>query len=894
MTTRLGKFLILLLLTFFIAPWKAAFASEEPAIEISQLPEPLPIGQKIRAVLASEDQSLEDLIPLFEKEGETAADLIRGGYREGFYWVKIALINSSDAAASTNLLIKNRLTSHLEIFVPAPDENAAVTIRRLPTTLPTLGITLAAHKQVHIYLKLQFGLQNYVQFLLAPEEKASLLTSTTRVQEFFFGIIVGLLFFNLALYLITSEPSFALHAISALFVFMVVFMAGGQVYFYFGVDSPNRYLPIAGCLAVAFMNGFGLAYLRHQHPPRYLTMLLNIGMITGFVGAFLLALGVDRRLIYLTDLNLLLLISDAVLVVFHYPPTRYRNMRFYVVGWLSLGVSGVAWLGSEYGFLPKNIYTEGSFNFGMAIEMVIISLGLADRINDYKNVLQNYNKNLEILVEEKTRDIRSMMDHIPIGICMITASNRIHKDYSRRFREFFPLGDLDQRAATEVLFEKALISADAKSQASSAVIAALGEDVVNFDVNAESLPSEIKWLGKDQTTHIMDLTWNALQNTEGQVDRILVTMRDVTDLRSFQERSRLQQMELDIIKEILDVPVDKFEKFLRTAREKLHADDSQQLFLNLHTIKGTARAFYFKEMTAVLHELEHSLVAGLKEASGDPVALKTVIEKAEDILQRYEDIARDKLNRSLDSAQSIVLPLASAKLLYLHTQGIESLENVRKELHAKAFLSLRDAFKEFCSSLPSLAKELDKLPPDVHVDCPAAYLTEAGEGLLRDIFVHILRNIMDHGLETPAARESQGKSPVGSIHIHMHPKVAANILQIGDDGRGLNMQRIREQGISLGLLNDGDRVDAQELAELIFHPSLSTAKRTTALSGRGVGMSAVRETLRAFGGDIQVVLKPEQEGSSFRNFYFELTLPPSIFEPAPHLTEAPESFKPVA
>jgi HPt (histidine-containing phosphotransfer) domain-containing protein/PAS domain-containing protein len=852
----LGKFLILLILTFSMASWNGVFASESEAIEISQLQEALPISARIQALLDDENRSLEELMPLFEREGQAAADLISGGYREGFYWVKLALINSSDAPASTQLLIKNRLTSHLEIFVPAPDENAAVTIRRLPTTLPTLAITLAAHKQAHIYLKLQFGLQNYVQFLLAPEDEASLLSSTTRLQEFFFGIIVGLLFFNLALYLITGEPSFALHAISAVFVFMVVFMAGGQVYFYFGVDSPNRYLPIAGCLAVAFMNGFGLAYLRHQNPPRYLTLLLNLGMMTGFAGAFLLAVGVDRRLIYLTDLNLLLLISDAVLVVFLYPPTRYRNMRFYVVGWLSLGVSGVAWLGSEYGFLPKNIYTEGSFNFGMAIEMIIISLGLADRINDYKNTLKRYNKNLEILVDEKTRDIRSMMDHIPIGICMITANNRIHKDYSRRFREFFPVGDLDQRAATEVIFEKALISADAKSQASSAVVAALGEDIVNFEVNAESLPAEIKWLGKDQTTHIMDLTWNALQNPEGQVDRILVTMRDVTDLRGFQERSRLQQMELDIIKEILDVPTDRFEKFLRTAREKLRTDDPRQLFLNLHTIKGTARAFYFKEMTAVLHELEQSLMERQQQGGAlDPLFLKAALEKAEGILRRYEDIAREKLNRSLDQEQ----------------------------LDAKSTLLLSDALKEYCSRLPSLAKELNKLPPNVHIEGPPAYLTDAGEKLLRDVFVHILGNIMDHGLETAEDRKSLGKNPVGSVRIRFVSQAEAGVLTIGDDGRGLNMDKIREQGMKLGLIEEQASVEAQALADLIFHPSLSTAGRTTTLSGRGVGMSAVRESLRAAGGEIQLVLMPEQEGSSFRNFSFVITLPTRIFEPALHV-----------
>lgn len=123
---------------------------------------------------------------------------------------------------------------------------------------------------------------------------------------------------------------------------------------------------------------------------------------------------------------------------------------------------------------------------------------------------------------------------------------------------------------------------------------------------------------------------------------------------------------------------------------------------------------------------------------------------------------------------------------------------------------------------------------------------------------HLLRNAVAHGIESSAERMSQGKSADGRISLRLSQQGNGLLLQISDDGRGLDHQRIRQRAVALGLLRADAQVDETVLSELIFEPGFSTASEITELSGRGIGMDAVRAVVVALGGQIKVTSVPGQ------------------------------------
>lgn len=127
---------------------------------------------------------------------------------------------------------------------------------------------------------------------------------------------------------------------------------------------------------------------------------------------------------------------------------------------------------------------------------------------------------------------------------------------------------------------------------------------------------------------------------------------------------------------------------------------------------------------------------------------------------------------------------------------------------------------------------------------------------LNDPLVHLIRNSMDHGIETPEARRAAGKPPTGTIHLSAQHSGANVVIKISDDGRGLDVERVRARGIERGLIDSSARLSESEIFSLIFEPGFSTAREITSVSGRGVGMDVVRRSVEGLRGSIDIGSKP--------------------------------------
>lgn len=144
--------------------------------------------------------------------------------------------------------------------------------------------------------------------------------------------------------------------------------------------------------------------------------------------------------------------------------------------------------------------------------------------------------------------------------------------------------------------------------------------------------------------------------------------------------------------------------------------------------------------------------------------------------------------------------------------------------------------------------------------------------VISDSLIHLIRNCVGHGIEEPAERVKAGKSEEGVITLSARSETDAVLIEISDDGKGLNYEKIKSKAISKGLITieESEILNKEDLSMLIFEPGFSTMSEVTAISGRGVGMDVVKKTLDSIGGMVRLI-STEGKGT-----VVQLTLPSSM------------------
>lgn len=188
-------------------------------------------------------------------------------------------------------------------------------------------------------------------------------------------------------------------------------------------------------------------------------------------------------------------------------------------------------------------------------------------------------------------------------------------------------------------------------------------------------------------------------------------------------------------------------------------------------------------------------------------------------------------------------------------EGLVQLERTTRELQESVMrirmLPIGSVFNRF----PRLVRDLErKLGKQVKLELHGEH-TELDKTVLEKIgdpLVHLVRNAIDHGLEMPAQRKAAGKAETGVLKLNAYHEGGNIVVQISDDGAGLNRAAIVAKAQQRGLVGADQELSDAEVAELIFQPGFSTAAQATDLSGRGVGMDVVRRNVRDLGGSVGV------------------------------------------
>jgi len=337
------------------------------------------------------------------------------------------------------------------------------------------------------------------------------------------------------------------------------------------------------------------------------------------------------------------------------------------------------------------------------------------------------------------------------------------------------------------------------------------------------------------------------------------------------------------------------------------------IFRFVHTVKGNCGFFDFPRLEALSHAAEDTLAevrAGRRQADSALVsAVLAIIDRISEMVAALEAgdeiVSGDDtlLIQALEPSTEVLSPTVAApvgdmqakvaaprtirlsvELLDRLMSGVSDMVLARNELARRlreapndvpvdgAFERLSSIIADMRDSITrtrmqrieNLFVALPRLVRDLSADLGKQVLVDIEGGdveldremieMIRDPLTHIIRNAVDHGIETPAERLKAGKREIGLLIVSARQSGNQILIAIQDDGRGINGKRLVEKAISAGLVKKSEAADLskREQLALIFEAGLSTASQVTAVSGRGVGMDVVRSNIERIGGIVEV------------------------------------------
>jgi two-component system chemotaxis sensor kinase CheA len=265
----------------------------------------------------------------------------------------------------------------------------------------------------------------------------------------------------------------------------------------------------------------------------------------------------------------------------------------------------------------------------------------------------------------------------------------------------------------------------------------------------------------------------------------------------------------------------------------------------------------------------HELTSGLEGLTLDARSLAGNLERFSATIEGGNGALEDMVT----GFQSLYRDLARMRwLLHERSSGTSTmLDYLLEHVQQIRLLPVSNLFHLYRAAARDIARGTGK-QIEVKLEGESTLVDRSILDALGDIMLHLIRNAADHGIESSAERSEAGKNPRGTLILRARPVDDKVWIEVEDDGRGIDPERVVQKALTKGLLSaeQADRIDPDDAIELIFLPGFTTAEIVTDFSGRGVGMDVVRTKLQDLGGAIRVVSTPGQ-GSRFT-----LELPTSI------------------
>ncbi|MCB5196598.1 chemotaxis protein CheA [Deefgea salmonis] len=306
---------------------------------------------------------------------------------------------------------------------------------------------------------------------------------------------------------------------------------------------------------------------------------------------------------------------------------------------------------------------------------------------------------------------------------------------------------------------------------------------------------------------------------------------------------------------ILITPLAEARDFLQQQTEQISREiwekiNAAWVELGLAPLESEKIAAVVSPVVAHLALETSTLVGGAKkvktEKAGEATFLRVEAEKLDSLINLVGELVISGAAGNLLASQNGAMALQEWSLSMSNL-----IEQIRAGVLSMRMAQVGEVFQRFPRVVRDVAKELGK---DIHLEVTGAE-TELDKSMiekLSDPLMHIVRNAMDHGIESKEARIKAGKPIHGTVYLNAYHESGSVMIEVSDDGAGLRRDKILAKAVERGLVSADAQLSEQEIYSLIFEPGFSTAEQITNLSGRGVGMDVVKKSIDALRGHVMV------------------------------------------
>lgn len=542
-------------------------------------------------------------------------------------------------------------------------------------------------------------------------------------------------------------------------------------------------------------------------------------------------------------------------------------------------------------------------------ELKTINASLDAQVHLRTEELERSNFALQQTIEELIRSRKEtgyILQNIRQVIFTIGSDLRVRREHSRFAATLFERETLAGQLLVDVLFPDAT-SREERHDLESWCHLVFRNAGISWEHASQLVRSDYVLRTASGAVRELKVQFEPIRE-EGKLVRVMVLAEDVTETRALQRdltREKHQAEEsVDHLAEIARLNPQVAETFFRESlsiiercrellRQGLHdamvaRREIDRLFRDMHTIKGNALSFGLIRMASKATWVEDAL-AQLRSA--EPLELAQWVREALDridamaqLFQRIMQMAAkilggywaiDEEGLQFDMAPRRVEvdgDKMAALIEWLYQDDLDlARDDVKDRLRAQLLALTQIPLRRIYRQLPQLVREtadaLGKSVGEIELLGGDVMIDAAMSGRVVDTLVQLVRNAVVHGIESPEERRRNSKAVAGTIRVEARQELSSVVIDVSDDGRGIDTESVIEKAIALGLDVDTERSTNELAHQLIFCAGLTTASTATNDAGRGVGLDLVHSAMQQIGGQVAVRSQP------YRGTTFRLTLP---------------------
>jgi len=437
-----------------------------------------------------------------------------------------------------------------------------------------------------------------------------------------------------------------------------------------------------------------------------------------------------------------------------------------------------------------------------------------------------------------------LLQHIDQGMTTLSLDGALSTERSAALSRLLGVTDADHR------LDEVLERADpAVAEIFRMGWAMLAEDMLPYELVLDQLPSRVERDGRH-----LDLRFQPILERD-QLQRVLLVCTDVT---SEVERERAEAAQRETLALFDRIARDRlgvaefFAEADRIARTLASATEEAPIEKRLiHTLKGNAGFYGLVSVVEVCQAVETEM-----EETGAPL---TDAGRAQ--LGATWDRVRQTTRRLLGEGDGQQIEICDDELQVMINAVLDRrpYAEIARKLEDLRLEPVKRRFSRIADQTRALTERLGKGDVDVHIDDGGLRADAQRTAPFWGSLIHLVRNSVDHGFEAADEREAAGKTPVPRLELRARREGDGVLVEIQDDGRGISWERLAEKARAKGMPAERH----EDLIEALFADGLSTAAQVTEISGRGVGLGAVRAEVKALGGQIEVHSEPGA-GALFR------------------------------